>query len=341
MHKAWFPSLSSNDRQYALRVAAPRCGRRPYLLEKDIWVVQALSVLFSAPFANDLVFQGGTSLSKAYDIIRRLSEDIDITYDIRAFAPDFAADSEEPLPPTRSQEKRWTRAIRARLAEWTKEYALPAVQEGLARSRCAADVRADADRIYIGYTPLFDGYGFVKPEVKLEFGARSTGEPRKRRPVVCDASLHLPDLAFPAASPSVMLAERTFWEKATAMHVFCKRERGRGDRLSRHWHDLVRLADGGYAATALADPNHARTVARNKSVFFREKDAAGGWIDYRAAVTGGLQLVPTGTARGVLADDYGRMLRDGMLLGDGETFEDIMGRCADIDLRANSYEGNA
>lgn len=341
MPKAWFPSLSANDRQYALRVAAPRCGRRPYLLEKDIWVVQALSILFSAPFANDLVFKGGTSLSKAYDIIQRFSEDIDITYDIRAFAPDFVADSEEPLPPTRSQEKRWTRAIRARLAEWTREYALPAVQEGLARSRCTAEVRADADRIYIGYTPLFDGYGFVKPEVKLEFGARSTGEPRKRRPVVCDASFHLPDLAFPAASPPVMLAERTFWEKATAMHVFCKRERGRGDRLSRHWHDLVRLDDAGYAETALVDRKLARTVALHKSVFFREKDASGSWINYQEAVTGGLQLVPTGAAHGVLADDYGRMLRDGMLAGDGETFEDVMGRCADIEARANSFEGKA
>lgn len=341
MPKTWFSALSADDRRDALGVAAARARTRPYLLEKDIWVVQVLSILFSAPFANDLVFKGGTSLSKAYHVIRRFSEDVDITYDIRAFAPDLVADDEEPLPPTRSQEKRWTRKIRARLAEWTREYALPAVQEGLARSRCAADVRADADRIYIGYTPLFDGYGFVTPEVKLEFGARSAGEPRKRRPVVCDASLHLPDLAFPAASPSVMLAERTFWEKATAMHVFCKRERGRGDRLSRHWHDLVRLDDGGYAETALADRNLARAVARHKAVFFREKDAGGGWIDYQLAVTDGLQLVPTGAARSVLADDYGRMLRDGMLLDDDEAFEDLMDCCADLEARANSCEGKA
>ena len=341
MPKAWFSALSADDRRDALGVAGARTGTRPYLFEKDIWVVQALSILFSASFANDLAFKGGTSLSKAYNVIQRFSEDIDITYDIRAFAPDFVGDDEEPLPPTRSQEQRWTRAIRARLAEWTREHALLVIQEGLTRSGCDAKVRADADRIYIGYTPLFESYGFIEPEVKLEFGARSTGEPRKRRPVVCDASEHLPDLVFPTAFPAIMLAERTFWEKATAMHVFCKRERGRGDRLSRHWHDLVRLDDGGYAETALADRKLARAVARHKSVFFREKDAGGGWIDYQAAVTGGLQLVPSGAARGVLADDYGRMLGDGMLLGDEETFEDIMGRCAEIEARANSYEGNA
>ena len=338
MPKISFSTLSADDRRDALGLAAARTLTRPQFLEKDIWVVQTLSVLFSTPFANDLVFKGGTSLSKAYDVIRRFSEDIDITYDIRAFAPEFAGDEEEPLPPTRSQEQRWTRTIRARLAEWTKEHALPVLQERLTGSGWDAEVRADADAIYIGYTPLFDGYGFVKPEVKLEFGARSTGEPWERRPVVCDVSSHLRDVAFPAASPSVMLAERTFWEKATAMHVFCKRERGRGDRLSRHWHDLVRLDDAGYADTALADRKLAGAVARHNSVFFREKDAGGSWINYQEAVTGGLQLVPTGGALGLLADDYVRMVQSGMLLGDEETFDEILGRCEDIAARANRYQ---
>ena len=151
---------------------------------------------------------------------------------------------------------------------------------------------------------MFDDYAFVRPEVTVEFGARSTGEPRVVRPVECDAAPYLPDLLFPRARPSVMLAERTFWEKATAIHIFCRQERKRGERLSRHWHDLARLDDAGVAARALADRAIARSVARHKSIFFREKDAAGNEIDYHGAVSGGLQLIPSGPARDVLADDY-------------------------------------
>ena len=133
-----------------------------------------------------------------------------------------------------------------------------------------------------------------------------------------------------------MLAERTFWEKATAIHVFCRQERKRGERLSRHWHDLARLDDAGIAARALADRAVAHSVARHKAIFFREKDAAGNDIDYRGAVRGGLQLIPSGPALGVLADDYGRMLAGGMLLDVDEPFECLMEHCAGIEARANA-----
>ena len=176
-----FQSLSAQDRRDALEVAASLSGRRAHLLEKDIWVVQTLSVLFDAPFGRDLVFKGGTSLAKAYHAIRRFSEDIDITYDIRGFAPDLVANAgEEALPATRSQERRWTRAIRTRLARWAQEQALPAIHAGLARGGFSARLCAEGDRISVGYEPLFDDYRFVRPEVMVEFGARSTGEPSPR-----------------------------------------------------------------------------------------------------------------------------------------------------------------
>ncbi len=208
-----FRSLSLDDRRYALNFAADRSGRRAYLLEKDVWVVETLRVLVEAPFGRHLTFKGGTSLAKAWHAVRRFSEDIDITCDIRAFAPDLAGGAgDEALPPTRSQEQRWTKAIRNRLAAWVREQALPTVEACLARDGHTARVRAEGERLYIGYDPSFDDYGFVRPEVLVDFGARSTGEPRETQTIGCDAAGFLPDLSFPEARPAVMLAERTFWE---------------------------------------------------------------------------------------------------------------------------------
>ena len=331
-----FQSLSPDDRRDALEVAASLSGRRAHLLEKDIWVVHTLRALMESLFGRDLTFKGGTSLAKAYHAIRRFSEDLDITYDIRAIAPDLVAGHEEDaLPSTRSQERNWTREIRKRLAEWVENHARNVIEANLSGSGLSARVQADGDRISVGYEPLLPDYGFVRPEVMVEFGARSTGEPREERPIECDAAPYLSEVAFPSTRTFVMLAERTFWEKATAVHVFCHQQRRRGERLSRHWYDLVRLDDAGFAQKSLTDRTLALSVARHKAMFFREKDAEGSWIDYEAAASGELQLVPHGLTYEALADDYSRMLSDGMLLDDEEQFEALMERCADIQARAN------
>ena len=331
-----FESLSLRDRQDALYVAASLSGRSAHLLEKDVWVVHTLSALMESPFGRDLTFKGGNSLSKAYRAIRRFSEDLDITYDIRAIAPDLVeGHGDDPLPRSRSQEQNWTRAIRKRLVEWVENRALPAMEANLSQCGLAARLRADGDRLFVGYEPLLSDCGFVRPEVMVEFGARSSGEPREERRIECDAAPLVSEVTFPPARTLVMLAERTFWEKATAMHVFCHQRRSRGERLSRHWHDLVRLDDAGLAEKSVTNHQLALSVARHKSMLFREKDAEGNWIDYVAAVSGAMQLVPRGSSYEALADDYGKMLSDGMLLDDEEQFDDLMERCGEIEMRVN------
>lgn len=333
-----FCLLPNDDQRELLKFSERLTGCSAYLLEKDTWVVDTLRALFDAPFHEDLVFKGGTSLSKAYQVIRRFSEDIDITYSIRAIIPEWVGEGNgDPIPPTRSQEKRWTDRIRSRLAERVCEQVLPTIEKELSQRESFARCRVEDNRILVDYEPVFPhDYVFVEPTVVLEFGARSTGEPYAVHPVQCDAAAQLPDVEFPSARPAVMLAERTFWEKATAMHVFCERERFRGDRLARHWHDLVRLDDAGIAENALADRALALSVARHKATFFREKDTAGNWIDYETAVSGGLELVPTGSALEVLAQDYANMIHGGMLFGDEIPFGELIERCADLQARANA-----
>lgn len=331
-----FLKLSAEDRRDALGVAADRSGRPAHLLEKDVWVVWALSTLYAAPLGENLVFKGGTSLSKAYQVIRRFSEDVDLTYDIRAIAPDLVGDQGEGLPKTRSEEKRWSSEVRRRLPAWVADTVQPLIGNALVAEGLAANVRAEEEKLFIDYEATAAGSGYVAPSVMLEFGARSTGEPASLRDVVCDAADLVDGLAFPIARPRVMHAERTFWEKATAVHVFCLQERLRGERFARHWHDVARLDEAGFAEAAFADRELANAVARHKSMFFAEKAADRSPIDYAAAVNGGLHLVPAGDGAKALEEDYARMVEDGLLLDDAEPFDTLMGRCADIAARANA-----
>ena len=330
-----FLHLPVADRREALSVAADQSGRPAHLLEKDVWVVWALATLYGSALGEHLVFKGGTSLSKAYGVIRRFSEDVDLTYDIRAIAPDLVDGNGEALPKTRSEEKRWSSEVRKRLPEWVAGAAEPVIAAALAAQALVATIRVDGEKLFIDYEATATGSGYVAPSVMLEFGARSTGEPASLRDINCDASGLVEGVVFPTARPRVMHAERTFWEKATAIHVFCLQERLRGDRFARHWHDVVRLDEAGLAEAAFADRELANAVARHKGMFFAEKAADRSPIDYMAAVNGGLQLVPGGDASKALEEDYRRMVEDGLLLEDAEPFEALMVRCADIAARAN------
>ena len=332
-----FFQLPEAERLEVLEHAAASSGRPPHLLEKDIWVVWALRHLFAGPHAAHLVFKGGTSLSKAYGVIHRFSEDVDLTYDIRAIAGDLVGDSQASLPASKSQEKKWSKEIRARLAEWVKVEIVPRLEVDLAQQDLPATVRAEGDKVFIDYQALASGTGYVRSTVLLEFGARSTGEPSEVKNIVCDASMFVQDIEFPVAAVKVMRAERTFWEKVTAIHVFCAQQIFRGgERFARHWHDVTRLDAAGFADAAKADRDLAHAVAEHKSAFFTEKGLDGGVIDYQAAVNGGLQLVPDGEALGTLAEDYQHMLDDGLFFDEVESFETLMAHCLAIQMKLNS-----
>lgn len=331
-----FLQLSSADRLDVLGVAADWLGRPAHLLEKDVWVVWAIQQLFGSPIGANLVFKGGTSLSKAYQVIDRFSEDVDLTFDIRALIPDLLDGREDGMPVSISEERRWSKRVRQALPEWVAGTIQPILQHALEREGIDAALRLEGDKLFIDYPHLAQGTGYVSPSVMLEFGARSTGEPASPRDIVCDAAASVEGVEFPAARPRVMHAERTFWEKATAIHVFCLQSRMRGDRFSRHWHDIARLDEAGIAALAMEDRALAAAVARHKTMFFSEKTADGTRVDYGAATTGKLQLVPSGDALGILADDYRRMTEDGLLAMAPEPFDLLMDRCTDIARRVNA-----
>jgi hypothetical protein len=328
-----FLTLSREERLEALQVAATNSGRPEHLLEKDVMVVWAIQGLFESPVGEHLVFKGGTSLSKGYGVIKRFSEDVDLTYDIRKIIPELAK-GDTPLPQSNAEAARWRAAIDKNLPVWVKETIVPILQKHAESTGQEVKCTAEGTTLVVEYDKVASGYGYVPPRVKLEFGARSTGQPAETKTIACDAADHV-DLTFPTAKPRVMLPKRTFWEKATAVHVFCKRG-FKGEHISRHWHDLVRLDDAGYAKAALDDRRLAKDVAEFKAKFYRTTDRHCQQIDFVAAVSGSLQLVPSDPEElKLLQADYKKMADDGIMLGDVEPFEALITRCRDLEKRAN------
>lgn len=333
----YFFDLSKKDQREALEYGRAETGRPVHLLEKDVWVVWTLHTLFESSLSADLTFKGGTSLSKVYQVIDRFSEDIDLTYDIRKLIPDLIGEGGE-LPTSRSQAGKWTQAVRHRLPDWIAQNVQPVIQAALVRERLNARLELggqENDKLFLHYPALTQGTGYVAPVVTLEFGARATGEPHQVFQVTCDIAAYLAGVSFPTASPLVMSVARTFWEKATAAHVFCAQGRIRSERYARHWHDLSAIARSPHFAAVIADRTVATAVARHKSYFFIEKDANGQVIDYVAATTGHLKIVPEGEAKAALAKDYAAMLADEVMVGDALSFDELLEACADLEAKAN------
>ena len=134
------------------------------------------------------------------------------------------------------------------------------------------------------------------------------------------------------AQLSVLSAARTFWEKATLIHVECHRPslRPSAERLSRHWYDLARLADHEVGQQAMGDSELLRDVLRIKETFYRS-----GFSHYDRCLAGGLRLIPDEPLLDALRQDYQAMLAAQMFYGDTLTFESIVERLRRLEAEVN------
>ncbi|TKR54328.1 nucleotidyl transferase AbiEii/AbiGii toxin family protein [Allopusillimonas ginsengisoli] len=332
-----FFSLHRQDQGEALEAVRALTGRPVHLLEKDVWVVWALSALFDTKLGKALTFKGGTALSKAFKVIDRLSEDIDLTYDISHLIGELAGNS-DGLPITRCQASEWTSAVRQRLPTWIESTIIPILESAMVKDRLSGRlelVGENRDKLLLSYPPIGLGTGYVAPAVVLKFGAHLTGEAHQMVPITCDMNGHLSGILFPSAHAQVMGVSCTFWEKATTAHLYCLKGSLRGERYARHWYDLAALSRSEFFEPAIRDRDVAVAVARNKSLFSIEKDWNGEDIDYARAVDGHLRIVPDGKALTALATDYAAMIEDQVMLGDAPGFETLMQTCRQVEALAN------
>ena len=329
-----FLSLGAGERADILRTAAASAGQSAVVLEKDIWVCWILQALFSMPDPHPMAFKGGTSLSKVYGVIDRFSEDVDVTLDYRAFGEDFDPFAEGV---SRTATRRFGERLRDRVASHVRTDVAPALDAAAVRlapnGRYNIRVGEDGETVRFAYPSAVEAQDtYVSSEVLLEFGGRNVIDPNERHAIAPDIAALVPDLDFPAATVTVLSPARTFWEKATLIHVACHRRQlaNRPERLSRHWFDLACLATHDVGRAALADRELLADVVRHKKIFFHAGNA-----NYDHCLDGRLRLLPDDDQRPALQSDYDAMRSARIVGDDAPAFDALMAAIATVEAEIN------
>jgi hypothetical protein len=334
-----FLHLSAGEQSQILRGLGPRLSRSPTVLEKDVWVCWVLQALFMMPNRLPMAFKGGTSLSKVFGAIARFSEDVDITLDYRGLDGSFDPFAEGV---SNTRLKKFSEELKLFVRDHVHRVVVPYFREKLAVEFDSGgdyiEVSDDGEQLRVHYSTVLGASGdYIGNSVLIEFGGRNITEPNEKHKVQPDIAEHVPALDFPCAQVSVLSPARTFWEKATLMHVECQRGefRPNSERLSRHWYDLAMLADLAIGDNALADRGLLANVVKHKKVFYNASYAS-----YDACLAGQIRLLPDEAVISSLRVDYQRMVDAGMFIGEPPTFEAIVDRLRTLEMAVNSKDSS-
>ena len=328
------PSVKLNE---LFALTAEQMSMPPGIVEKDFWVVWTLDYLFArSPWKKQLAFKGGTSLSKAYGLIRRFSEDIDLILDWRLLGYGLREPWEKR---SNTQQDLFNEAANARSATFLKDVFVPRVKADLEKeSGLVLDIGMDAvdpNTVVFRY-PCSFGDASILREIRIESGALAAWTPATTCDIVSYAAEQYPQLfKSPAAHVYTVAPERTFWEKVTILHREAMRTPERGlppGRYSRHYYDLWCLCQSDIKARALADIPLLDAVVAFKRKFYRCS-----WAHYELATAAEISLMPPEHALAALEADYRHM--QNMIFGPRPPFSEILDTVRVLEAEVHQVRG--
>jgi predicted nucleotidyltransferase component of viral defense system len=336
-----FLKLPPERRLFAFQQVDEAMGLQAVSVEKDFWVCWTLRELFTMPGVGEhLTFKGGTSLSKAWKLIQRFSEDIDIVVDKEVLG--YGGDAAPEGAPSNKQRKTRLEGLMDACREWVQGTLQPAfatrLQAALGETGWKLEVdpdMPDGQCLLFHYPSVFppEAAGYVRPVVKIELGARSDDWPHEEKSVLPYVIEHFPALDSNATCVvRVLAAERTFWEKACLLHeeTFRPVEKPRKLRMARHYYDLWSLLRAGIGDRAMTDIGLFQRVAEHREIFFRFS-----WVDYSTHKPGTFRLVPPDEHLAKWRADYEEMLGP-MFFGETPSFDEMMAAAADFEDAFNA-----
>jgi hypothetical protein len=337
-----FIKKSNDEMRLYFEQAQSRLRLSPASIEKDFWVCWTLWKLFSLPeWGSQLVFKGGTSLSKCWGLIERFSEDIDIVInrDFLGFGGDKSPEKEPSKKKRRKRLEGLKEACRSRihaeLKPMLEQCFLDAMPADKKWSLNIATLEEDPDEqtLLFEYPGTLSGSSpYLHPRVKIELGARSDTWPNESpliKAYLADAFPAI--LAFDKFPVRTVAPERTFWEKAMLLHeeTFRPVSKHKKARLARHYYDLWCLIKKGIAKRAVQNPDLFTGIAEHRAVFFNQN-----WMDYNTLRQGSLCLMPREDQISTWQQDYNAM-RGEMFFGNVPDFDEILEAVSSFEKKFN------
>ncbi len=325
-------SLPPETRKAAFAEAAARLGLPAAAIEKDWWVVRTLEQVFATSIAGHTVFKGGTSLSKAWGLIDRFSEDIDLALD-RALLGITKPDEEM----TGSQVSKLRKASAEFISgQFFPELSSQFQNSGLEVNIHPAEVKTnDQDPIILEvyYPSLTENTPYLQPRVLIEIGSRSLMEPLEYRRIASmmgEAFQGQPFADLPIVIPTVQ-PQRTFLEKIFLLHEEFQQapEKIKTERKTRHWYDLEKLMNTPFAQQAMADKKLYQTI-----VLHRQKLNTIRGINYALHKPEHIRIMPPDAIQDKWQKDYDAM-RESMIYGEALRYEALMQRMQELNRQIN------
>lgn len=288
-------------------------------IEKDWWVVQTLRLIYQMKTAKHFLFKGGTSLNKAWNLIERFSEDIDLALN-REFLGFSKYISRSQVSKLRTAS--FDYLSKPFFSELKKQFNESGFEEVEIKLGEIKSPDQDPLIIEIYYPAITENSEYVVPKILVEIGSRSLREPFTAKQFSSLIGEHFTGESFadtPIEIPCVN-PERTYLEKLFLLHEEFQRpvEKVRVNRLSRHLYDIYKISQSDYAKIAIQDKELFKSI-----VIHREHFSKMGGVDYKSHFPPNLNPVPPNHLLKLWKEDYQTMQNE-MIYGDSPTFEDLI-----------------
>lgn len=319
--------LPDDKRKELFSETAIKQGKPPAIVEKDFWVSCVLLRLFDHPeLSKKILFKGGTSLSKAFHLIERFSEDIDLVLDWRLLTKDDPNQER-----SKKQQNIFNENLRKSAGEYVQGKIMPWVKEAVGDVCRIESDEEDKRVIHIHYPGVFEDQ-YLRADICLEIGPFSEWVPRAEYLISPYAAEAFPSVfSIPQCCVVAIKAERTFWEKAVILHkeAFRTEKQPIPIRYSRHYYDLAMMARSKVKGEALNDLKLLEHVVEFNDRFFPRV-----WAHYELAKPGTMKLMPPAHFEKSLRSDYGDMRH--MIFGSYPEFDEILNILQSLEGEINS-----